>query len=272
MFIITRAFDRRWWGPLGSRARQLRSNAVVVRPRAGSQSVESSVTCGVDAETALSEALAEVGPTIFAAAFCEVVAFSVGITMNIPALTQFCAVAAIAVAIDFVLQIVWFVPATLLDAWRQELRRVDITPCITLRGPGEPHTRCSPCCPRDPEGEEEEVVDALGYGPSGMGMDVGLERGYARFGPWQDAARVAMEAAYKREAEAAGRFARQEQGRLAEPLLFAAAQGAGGGRRRPPYLCALCPLLRAARGRRPLPRACCAPPPFPACKCPQPAP
>ena len=80
MFIITRAFDRRWWGPLGSRARQLRSNAVVVRPRAGSQSVESSVTCGVDAETALSEALAEVGPTIFAAAFCEVVAFSVGVT------------------------------------------------------------------------------------------------------------------------------------------------------------------------------------------------
>jgi hypothetical protein len=241
----------------------LRSNAVVVRPRAGSQSVESSVTCGVDAETALSEALAEVGPTIFAAAFCEVVAFSVGITMNIPALTQFCAVAAIAVAIDFNLQIVWFVPATLLDAWRQELRRVDITPCITLRGPGEPHTRCSPCCPRDPEGEEEEVVDALGYGPSGMGMDVGLERGYARFGPWQDAARVAMEAAYKREAEAAGRFARQEQGRLAEPLLFAAAQGAGGGEEEATLSVRLVPAAAGSQRAPPSPSRLLRPPSLP---------
>jgi hypothetical protein len=44
----------------------------------------------------VAEALAEVGPTMAAAAACEVVAFVVGVTMDVPALTQFCAVAALA--------------------------------------------------------------------------------------------------------------------------------------------------------------------------------
>lgn len=87
--------------------------------------------CGV--EGALSAALAEVGPTITAAAVCEVLAFGVGAATNIPALKQFCIVAAVAVAIDYALQLTWFASAIALDARRQEAHRFDVLPCCRGR-------------------------------------------------------------------------------------------------------------------------------------------
>lgn len=211
MFILSRAFDRRWWGPVGRRARELQ----VAASRRGKHDLArslakaagpSSVTCGVDAETAISEALAEVGPTITAAAVCEITAFVVGVTLNIPALVQFCTVASIAVAVDYFLQTTWFVASLSLDAARQEQRRVDIMCCLQLRGPGIRFSRFSGCTrvarPRGASelGAFEEDPSGLGYGPGGMGMDTGLDKGYARPGEWQAEAVAAMDAENERRA------------------------------------------------------------------------
>ena len=48
-------------------------------------------------------ALRELGPSIFTAAFCEALAFFVGMLTEVPALVSFCLVAAIAVIVDFIL-------------------------------------------------------------------------------------------------------------------------------------------------------------------------
>lgn len=47
-------------------------------------------------------ALKEIGPSIFVAAFCEALAFFIGMQTNIPALQSFCLVAGLAVMMDFV--------------------------------------------------------------------------------------------------------------------------------------------------------------------------
>jgi len=49
--------------------------------------------------------MAIVGPSILAAATSECLAFGVGALTNIPALQQFCTVAAVAVLADFCLQV-----------------------------------------------------------------------------------------------------------------------------------------------------------------------
>eukprot|EP01138_Halocafeteria_seosinensis_P004784 gb/GECG01004892.1/.p1 GENE.gb/GECG01004892.1/~~gb/GECG01004892.1/.p1 ORF type:complete len:1113 (+),score=109.87 gb/GECG01004892.1/:1-3339(+) len=76
---------------------------------------------------------ADVGPSITAAAVSEMLAFGVGATTNIPALQQFCAVAAIAVAVDYVFQLTWFTAVFSLDLRRQEDQRVDLCPCVRYR-------------------------------------------------------------------------------------------------------------------------------------------
>jgi Niemann-Pick C1 protein len=48
-------------------------------------------------------ALKEIGPSIFTAAFCEALAFFIGMLTDVPALYSFCLVAGIAVVIDFFL-------------------------------------------------------------------------------------------------------------------------------------------------------------------------
>lgn len=123
MFILTKAFDTQWGA---ARRRQRRRLAA------------SSGTSGADDDddviaSSLGEALAEVGPTITAAAVSEMLAFAVGVTTGIPALVQFCAVAALAVAVDFVLQLTWFAAAVVLDARRQAAGRLDLLPCIRLK-------------------------------------------------------------------------------------------------------------------------------------------
>jgi Niemann-Pick C1 protein len=48
-------------------------------------------------------AMKEIGPSIFTAAFCEALAFFIGMLTDVPALYSFCLVAGIAVVIDFFL-------------------------------------------------------------------------------------------------------------------------------------------------------------------------
>lgn len=49
-------------------------------------------------------------------------AFGVGATTHIPALESFCLVAAVAVLVDFLLQVTWFVAAISMDARRMRVR------------------------------------------------------------------------------------------------------------------------------------------------------
>lgn len=95
MFIITKAVDRnrarlrqRMFAKLGSKEHRL------PRVAPGSRA---------EAVAVLIETLAEVGPSITAAALAEACAFAIGALTKIPALRQFCIVAAIAVIVDFAL-------------------------------------------------------------------------------------------------------------------------------------------------------------------------
>jgi predicted RND superfamily exporter protein len=54
-------------------------------------------------ELRVAYALKEIGPSIFTAAFCEALAFFIGMFTDVPALWSFCLVAALAVIIDFIL-------------------------------------------------------------------------------------------------------------------------------------------------------------------------
>lgn len=56
-----------------------------------------------DMELRIAYAMKEIGPSIFAAAFCECLAFFVGMLTDVPALFSFCLVAGFAVLADFIL-------------------------------------------------------------------------------------------------------------------------------------------------------------------------
>lgn len=106
MFIIVKAFDRR-------------------AKAAADEGIEENVA----------HALADVGPSITSAALSEFLAFAVGATTDIPALEQFCIVAGVAVLIDYVLQVTWFVAALTLDAERMAARRTDLFCCLRIEPP-----------------------------------------------------------------------------------------------------------------------------------------
>jgi len=75
-------------------------------------------------------AMKEIGPSIFTAAFCESLAFFIGMLTDIPALKSFCLVAGIAVLTDFLLQITMFCAAMALDGKRIQQNRWDCCFCI----------------------------------------------------------------------------------------------------------------------------------------------
>jgi Niemann-Pick C1 protein len=56
-----------------------------------------------DMELRVAYAMKEIGPSIFAAAFCESLAFFIGMLTDVPALWSFCLVAGLAVVADFLL-------------------------------------------------------------------------------------------------------------------------------------------------------------------------
>ena len=146
MFILSKAFERR---------RRPILDAPATKGAAEQWQPES------PAET-LAHTLADVGPTIIAAALSEVFAFIVGITTNIPALVQFCVVAAAAVFFDVLLQLTWFCAAVALDAHRAEANRYDLLPCVVRRSTSD--APCSPPDAQEPTGQAPAAAPARGAG------------------------------------------------------------------------------------------------------------
>lgn len=83
-------------------------------------------------ELRVAYAMKEIGPSIFAAAFCESLAFFIGMLTDVPALYSFCLVAGVAVVADFILQITIFLAALALDGKRIQNNRADIVFCIKV--------------------------------------------------------------------------------------------------------------------------------------------
>ncbi|KAM7258591.1 hypothetical protein ACFE04_014332 [Oxalis oulophora] len=83
-------------------------------------------------EERVSNALVEVGPSITLASLSEVLAFAVGGFIPMPACRVFSIFAALAVLLDFFLQVTAFVALIVFDSLRVEDNRVDCFPCIRI--------------------------------------------------------------------------------------------------------------------------------------------
>ncbi|VVB09583.1 unnamed protein product [Arabis nemorensis] len=100
----------------------------------------------VSLEERISSALVEVGPSITLASLSEVLAFAVGAFVPMPACRIFSMFAALAIMLDFFLQITAFVALIVFDYKRAADNRIDCFPCIKVsssresveggRGPG----------------------------------------------------------------------------------------------------------------------------------------
>ena len=113
MFIISREFDTQWYHYIKRKKGQLEN---------------------MDRSHVFGMTLAEVGPSILAAAVSEICAFAVGALTDIPALQQFCLLAALAVFIDFLFQITLFIAGLELDTRRVNSKRYDFLPCFIQKG------------------------------------------------------------------------------------------------------------------------------------------
>ncbi|KAG7037951.1 Niemann-Pick C1 protein, partial [Cucurbita argyrosperma subsp. argyrosperma] len=85
-------------------------------------------------EGRISNALVEVGPSITLASLSEVLAFAVGSFIPMPACRVFSMFAALAVLLDFLLQVTAFVALIVFDFLRTEDDRVDCFPCVKRSG------------------------------------------------------------------------------------------------------------------------------------------
>ncbi|KAL8058278.1 hypothetical protein ABFX02_03G008100 [Erythranthe guttata] len=85
-------------------------------------------------EGRISNALVEVGPSITLASLSEVLAFAVGSFIPMPACRVFSMFAALAVLLDFLLQVTAFVALIVFDFLRAEGNRVDCFPCVKVSG------------------------------------------------------------------------------------------------------------------------------------------
>ncbi|KAL0361852.1 UNVERIFIED_CONTAM: NPC intracellular cholesterol transporter 1 [Sesamum radiatum] len=85
-------------------------------------------------EGRISNALVEVGPSITLASLAEVLAFAVGSFIPMPACRVFSMFAALAVLLDFLLQVTAFVALIVFDFLRAEDNRIDCFPCIKVSG------------------------------------------------------------------------------------------------------------------------------------------
>ncbi|KAK4751490.1 hypothetical protein SAY87_004972 [Trapa incisa] len=83
-------------------------------------------------EGRISNALVEVGPSITLASLSEVLAFAVGSFIPMPACRVFSMFAALAVLLDFLLQVTAFVALIVFDFLRAEDRRIDCFPCTKV--------------------------------------------------------------------------------------------------------------------------------------------
>jgi predicted RND superfamily exporter protein len=89
-------------------------------------------------ELRIAYAMKEIGPSIFAAAFCEALAFFIGMLTDVPALYSFCLVAGLAVCADFILQMTLFIAALTLDGKRIQSNRADILFCLKVENVEKP--------------------------------------------------------------------------------------------------------------------------------------
>ncbi|KAJ4829723.1 hypothetical protein Tsubulata_020732 [Turnera subulata] len=83
-------------------------------------------------EDRISNALVEVGPSITLASLSEILAFAVGSFIPMPACRVFSMFAALAVLLDFLLQVTAFVALIVFDCRRAEDDRIDCFPCIKV--------------------------------------------------------------------------------------------------------------------------------------------
>ncbi|XP_075511720.1 uncharacterized protein LOC142547346 [Primulina tabacum] len=83
-------------------------------------------------EGRISSALVEVGPSITLASLSEVLAFAVGSFIPMPACRVFSMFAALAVLLDFLLQVTAFVALIAFDFLRAEDNRIDCFPCFKV--------------------------------------------------------------------------------------------------------------------------------------------
>ncbi|KAG2574016.1 hypothetical protein PVAP13_7KG294500 [Panicum virgatum] len=83
-------------------------------------------------EERISNALVEVGPSITLASFAEVLAFAVSAINPMPATRVFSMFAALAVFMDFLLQVTAFVALIVFDFRRAQDGRIDCVPCARI--------------------------------------------------------------------------------------------------------------------------------------------
>ncbi|KAJ3032524.1 hypothetical protein HDV00_007430 [Rhizophlyctis rosea] len=90
----------------------------------------------IDSEFPINERIAlslgHVGPSILLSAISETIAFAMGAFVSMPAVSVFSMYAALAVFVDFLLQITAFVALMSLDARRAESNRIDCFPFLRL--------------------------------------------------------------------------------------------------------------------------------------------
>ncbi|PKU80517.1 hypothetical protein MA16_Dca027243 [Dendrobium catenatum] len=89
-------------------------------------------TTDISLEGKISNALVEVGPSITLASLSEVLAFAVGSFIPMPAVRIFSMFAALAVFLNFILQVTAFVALIIFDIWRTNDNRIDCFPCVKL--------------------------------------------------------------------------------------------------------------------------------------------
>lgn len=87
-----------------------------------------------DVKFRIAFAMKEIGPSIFVAAFCEALAFFIGMQTDIPALQSFCLVAGLSVLTDLFYQIFIFLPCLALDHARVKDNRWDVLCCFKNSG------------------------------------------------------------------------------------------------------------------------------------------
>lgn len=93
---------------------------------------------GEDLEDQVGRVLGEVAPSMLLCSLTEAVAFFLGCLSDMPAVQQFAACAALAIAIDFLLQVSVFVAVMTLDAKRQQANRADLLCCIKSDSEAKP--------------------------------------------------------------------------------------------------------------------------------------
>ena len=86
-------------------------------------------------EECAGKTLGRMGPSILLSALSETIAFALGGMVTMPAVSVFAMYAAMAVWVDFLLQVTAFISCIALDAQRTEEDRIDCVPCIQIQAP-----------------------------------------------------------------------------------------------------------------------------------------